>query len=136
MVWSQMLGLWSLVCRSPLDGSSTTQRPSPPPPISQRNNQNTSHPSRILFLTDSVLSSTPEHIFEAVPNHVCVKQKEYQLTNIDKYSSQFGHTDVVILSMGINDLSRAMVIMRGLCSILRLPNFYNTVGNIRGVSLF
>ena len=85
---------------------STTQRPSPPPPISQRNNQNTSHPSRILFLTDSVLSSTPEHIFEAVPNHVCVKQKEYQLTNIDKYSSQFGHTDVVILSMGINDLSR------------------------------
>ena len=35
-----------------------------------------------------------------------MKQKEYQLTNIDKYSSQFGHTDVVILSMGINDLSR------------------------------
>ena len=55
---------------------STTQRPSPHPPISPRNNQNTSHLSRILFLTDSVLSSTPEHIFEAVHNYVCSKQKE------------------------------------------------------------
>ena len=87
---------------------STTQCPSPPPPISQ-----CSVIIRTLVtpLASSSLRTLYCHLhlstyFKAVPNHVCVKQKEYQLTNIDKYSSQFGHTDVVILSMGINDLSR------------------------------
>ena len=59
-----------------------------------------------LLLTDSIHSSTPTHIFEAVPNHVCIKHKEYQLANIDQYSSEFEYTDVVVISMGINDLSR------------------------------
>ncbi|MCP4257803.1 MAG: alpha-ketoglutarate-dependent dioxygenase AlkB [Planctomycetes bacterium] len=63
-------------------------------------------PTRILLLTDSIHSSVPEHIFEAIPNHVCIKKKEYQLANIDSYKHEFGYTDIVILSMGINDLSR------------------------------
>ena len=56
-------------------------------------------------LVDSIHSNSPEHLFESVRNHECVKQEEYQLSNIDKYSDQFGYTDVVILSMGKNDLS-------------------------------
>ncbi len=65
-----------------------------------------SKPTRVLLLTDSIHASTPTHIFEAIPNHVCVKKKEFQLANIDQYSSEFAYTDIAILSMGINDLSR------------------------------
>ena len=56
-------------------------------------------------LIDSIHSNSPEHLFKSVRNHECVKQEEYQLSNIDKYSDQFEYTDVVIISMGKNDLS-------------------------------
>ena len=63
-------------------------------------------PARVLLLTDSIHSNTPEHIFESVPGHICIKKKEYQLTNIDKYSQEFGYSDQVIVSMGVNDMAR------------------------------
>ena len=63
-------------------------------------------PTRVLLLTDSIHSATPEYLFEAIPNHICIKETEFQLENIDKYSEQFAYTDVVIISMGVNDLSR------------------------------
>ena len=66
----------------------------------------TSQPARVLFLTDSVHSTTPDFVFDSIPNHICIKQVEYQLENIDKYSSQFEYTDIVVISMGINDISR------------------------------
>ena len=78
-------------------------QPTPIPPVTEPRSD---RPKRVLFLTASVHGGTPEHIFESIPNHICIKQKEYQLTNIDKYSDQFEYTDVVVVSMGINDLSR------------------------------
>jgi alkylated DNA repair dioxygenase AlkB len=68
--------------------------------------QQPNRPARILLLTDSVHSNTPEHIFESVPGHICIKKKEYQLSNIDQYSHEFRYTDQVVVSMGVNDLSR------------------------------
>ncbi len=63
-------------------------------------------PTRILLLTDSIHSSTPEHIFETIPDHVCIKKREYQLANIDSSKHEFAYTDLVILSMGVNALCR------------------------------
>ena len=70
-----------------------------PPPISEPNISKVTsvRPQRILFLTDSIHSGTPEHIFETLPNHVCIKQKEFQLRNIDNYCDQFEYTDVAVL---------------------------------------
>ncbi len=80
---------------SPIPARAT---PAPPPQPSR--------PTRVLLLTDSILASTPVHLFENIPNHICIKRKEYQFANLDQYQSEFEYTDVVILSMGINDLSR------------------------------
>ncbi len=63
-------------------------------------------PTRILLLTDSIHAGTPEHLFSAIPDHVCIKKTEFQLINIDSYRHEFAYTDIVILSMGVNDLSR------------------------------
>ena len=75
--------------------------PAPIPPVAEP-----VKPVRVLLLTDSVHSNTPTHIFEAIPNHVCIKKTEFQLTNLEKYCSEFAYTDVAIISMGVNDLSR------------------------------
>ena len=74
------------------------------PPIAPP--QQPERPVRVLLLTDSIHLSTPDYLFEAIPNHVCIKQVEFQLENFDRWSSQFSYTDYVILSSGINDLSR------------------------------
>ena len=86
----------------PTPQQDTELPPSQPiPPIARAR-----RPNRILLLTDSVYGNTPTNIFDPIPNHVCIKRKEYQLTNLDKYSEEFSYTDTVILSMGVNDLSR------------------------------
>ena len=85
---------------------SDSQQDSPVPTISATPPPQPLRPTRVLFLTDSILASTPVHLFENIPNHICIKRKEYQLANLDQYQSEFEYTDVVVLSMGINDLSR------------------------------
>ncbi len=83
----------------------TSTQTTPPrqsvPPVSQP-----VKPARILLLTDSIHSNTPTHLFENIPNHVCIKKKEYQLANLDKYSDEFAYTDFAVISMGVNDLCR------------------------------
>ena len=39
-------------------------------------------------------------------NFVCIKKMLFQLKDIGNYEKEFGYTDVVIISSGINDLSR------------------------------
>ena len=77
--------------------------PIAPHPSPKSNNKQT----RVLLLTDSIHSSTPSFIFDAIPNHVCIKKVNYKLTDIhDGFRDEFPYTDVVIVSCGINDLSR------------------------------
>ena len=78
------------------------------PPISPHTAPDTtdSTPTRVLFLTDSVLSSTPTYVFDTIPNHVCIKKVNFKLTDIHNFRDEFSYTDVVIVSCGINDLSR------------------------------
>ncbi len=85
-----------------------TSESSSVPPIAPPPDGKTScdRPKRVLFLTDSVLSNMPEYLFESVQNHVCIKKINYQLADIDNFSPEFAHSDIVIISDGINDLSR------------------------------
>ena len=61
---------------------------------------------RILFLTDSVLSSARTHIFNRVPGHRCIKKTNYQLVDIFNFEPEFAYSSMVVISCGLNDLSR------------------------------
>ena len=59
---------------------------------------------RVLLLTDSLQSNFPTHMFP--DNYVCIKKIMYELCDIDQYEREFHYTDYVVISSGINDLSR------------------------------
>ena len=61
---------------------------------------------RILLLTDSIIANTPTFIFDTVDNHKCIKKINYELVNIFKFEQEFKYSDIVIISGGVNDLSR------------------------------
>jgi hypothetical protein len=61
---------------------------------------------RILFLTDSILASTPLSIFNQVKGHRCIKKINYELKDIFTHEPEFQYTSQVIISCGLNDLSR------------------------------
>ena len=84
--------------------TSPKQQRTPQSPISAAPKHD--RPTRVLLITDSILASTPTHIFETLPKHICIKHFEPQLANIDKYSAEFEYSDVVIISMGVNDLNK------------------------------
>jgi alkylated DNA repair dioxygenase AlkB len=80
----------------------------PAPPLLSSAPVNTHSPTRkqkILLLTDSLLNSTPEHIFNKVNDHRCVRMRSYRLSDLPNFEQEFKHCHQVILSMGINDLS-------------------------------
>ena len=63
---------------------------------------------RILFLSDSVAKSTPEHLFSRVKkDHRCVKKVNFYLTDVFNFEPEFGYSDDVLISCGINDMSTA-----------------------------
>ena len=64
---------------------------------------------RILFLTDSVLKDTPEHIFNRIggnDHYRCIKKVNYELANVFNFEPEFAYSDVVVISCGVNDLAR------------------------------
>ena len=84
------------------DSSSIPAVHRPSTPVSEQ-----SPARRILFLTDSIHSRTPTFLFDNnVKNHVVVKKVNYQLTDVFNFHDEFAYTDQVIVSCGINDLSR------------------------------
>ena len=62
--------------------------------------------NRILLLTDSIIASTPEFLFDSEENHKCIKNINYELVNVFNFEPEFGYTNYVIISGGVNDLSR------------------------------
>ena len=63
------------------------------------------NPQQCLFLTDSVLSSTPVTIFEHTHNFKGVKKVKKYLLDLFQFENMFGNCNTVIISGGINDLS-------------------------------
>lgn len=65
---------------------------------------NPSTPVRILVLSDSNNITLPTHMFP--PNHVVIVKPLMQLTAITDYENEFQYSDYVIISSGINELTR------------------------------
>lgn len=59
----------------------------------------------ILLLTDSILSNTPEFIFDKIPGHRLIKKVNKRLTDIMAFEPEFKYRKTVIFSGGVNDLS-------------------------------
>ena len=77
------------------------KRPEPfAPPIARGTHD------RILFITDSILASTPQSIFNDIRGHRCIKKVNYELTGVFGFEPEFQYTNVVIISCGLNDLAR------------------------------
>lgn len=75
------------------------QRPTNPAPIPTPPKR-----ERVLFLSDSVHLGLPPNLF---PAHVqVVKRPLYQLRDLEKHEHCFSNTKYVVISSGINDLSR------------------------------
>ena len=76
----------------------------PPEPVKPSIAMGSHH--RILMLTDSILGPTPEHIFQRVENHKCIKKINYRLQDIFNFDPEFIYSDFVIIACGLNDLAR------------------------------
>ena len=61
---------------------------------------------RILFLSDSIFSSARTHVFSRIPGHRCIKKTNYQLVDIFNFEPEFAYSSIVVISCGLNDLSR------------------------------
>lgn len=90
-----------------------SRQPSPSPPIPPIEQPKPVLPSiasgshkRILFLTDSILSSTPSHLLNRIQGYRSVKKTNYELADIFGFEPEFQYSDMVVISCGLNDLSR------------------------------
>ena len=88
------------------EGDNTPRNQDPPPPITRPDTVETHTMKRVLLRTDSIHQNTPAHLFNNIPNHAYSKKLNYRLTGVFEHSPAFKHSDYVILSCGINDLSR------------------------------
>jgi len=61
---------------------------------------------RILLLADSLYNRTPQHVLNTIPSHMVVCRPHYRLTEIFGFEPDFKNNSMVVLSCGINDLSR------------------------------
>ena len=62
---------------------------------------------RILFLSDSILRHTPDHIFSGrLPHYRVVKKTNFELSDVFGFEPEFKYSDIVVISSGINDLAR------------------------------
>ena len=78
----------------------------PAPPIREPKSDNNSNgKKRILFLTDSLHVSFPTNLLNT-SDLTCVKKVEFQVANIGNYQNEFRYFDYVVISTGINDISR------------------------------
>ena len=62
--------------------------------------------TRTLFLSDSILSSVSSQSLKTNSRDMCVKKMLYYLTDFSKYEPEFEYSDKVIISSGINDITR------------------------------
>ena len=78
---------------------------------------------RCLLLTDSILSAAPTSIFNRAENVRCIKKSAKRLVDVFDFEPEFGITNTVIISAGVNDLSchglSARALADTVCSRLR-----------------
>ena len=60
---------------------------------------------RCLLLTDSILSAAPTSIFSQVNDMRCIKKSNKRLVDVFNFEPEFGISNTVIISAGVNDMS-------------------------------
>ena len=61
---------------------------------------------KVLFLSDSVNCGLNTHLFRGT-GLVCIKRPDFfQLSQLGEFECEFEHSDYVVISAGINDISR------------------------------
>ena len=73
---------------------------------------------RTLFLTDSILKGIDPRSFSTHKNELCIKKTMYYLTDISNFEPEFESTDHVIISAGINDITRKYLPAEAICDII------------------
>ena len=73
---------------------------------------------RTLFLTDSILKGIDPRSFSTHKNELCIKKTMYYLTDISNFEPEFENTDHVIISAGINDITRKYLPAEAICDII------------------
>jgi alkylated DNA repair dioxygenase AlkB len=61
---------------------------------------------RVLLLTDSIHQGFPPGKFNKLGPYRCIRKMNYQLADFMNFHPEFRHSDIVILSAGVNDLCR------------------------------
>ena len=84
-----------------IDSNIPNREPIPPIKLPVRCNSR----DRILFISDSILKDVSDADLE-VSNHRCVKVDNDQLSRIFEIEDEFAISDIVVISCGINDISR------------------------------
>ena len=72
---------------------------------------------RTLFLTLSLLKDIDPRSFSTHKNELCIKTM-YYLTDISNFEPEFENTDHVIISAGINDITRKYLPAEAICDII------------------
>ena len=78
--------------------------------------------SRTLFLTGSILKGVNQNALRTRRTERLVKKIMYYLTDISNYEPEFGYSDTVIISAGINDLTKKRMLPEYVCDIV-VPYF-------------
>ena len=88
--------------------STTAVQFNPPPGHSETTPVHSTASRGILFLTDSIYKHTPETALSGIngSNLKCTKQVNYRLEQVFDHEPQFARSEIVIISCGVNDLSR------------------------------
>ena len=62
--------------------------------------------TRTLFLTDSMLGNIFPSSLRASNRHICIKKTLFYLTEFSNYEQEFEYSKRVIVSCGVNDITR------------------------------
>ena len=71
-----------------------------------------------LFLTDLILSHINVNSFKTNQNETCVKKTMYYVTDFSNFEPEFGYSDKIAISAGINDLARKRLTPEQICDVI------------------
>ena len=73
---------------------------------------------RTLFLTDSILGNITPTSLSCRKNERCIKKRMYYLTDTPQYEAEFEYTSTVVISAGVNDLTRKRLTPEAICDVI------------------
>ena len=73
---------------------------------------------RTLFLSDSILSRINANSFKADINETSVKKTMYYFSDFSNFEPEFGYCDKIVISAGINDLTRKRLTPEQICDVV------------------